>query len=203
MHAWVFFQADQRRVILHIIQRMSQEKTLLTLEQVNRMDFQQFTETFSGIIEQTPLVAATVWSYRPFNNLTTLHKAFTDFIQRDIYPEARCGIIRCYPDLAGKLTRSSQLSEESTREHKAAGLLELNDSERKELSSLNETYKNKFGFPFVICARENKKEAIFTGLKTRLGNSLADEEEQALKEITKIAWHRLNDVIINDRPSKI
>ena len=177
---------------------MSEEKSLLTMEQVNSMDVQQFTETFSTIIEQTPLVAATVWSYRPFNNLTTLHKAFADFIQRDIFPEARRGIIRCYPDLAGKLAQSSQLSEESTKEHKAAGLLELTDSERNELSSLNESYKKKYGFPFVICARENKKESIITGLKARLGSSLADEEQQALKEISKIAWYRLNDIVVSD-----
>ena len=59
----------------------------------------------------------------------------------------------------------------------------------------------RFGFPFVICARENKKEAIFAGLKVRLGNSLQDEEQQALEEIGKIAWYRLNDIVANDRSS--
>lgn len=180
---------------------MSEERKLLSLEELNRMDFQQFTETFGSVIEQTPLVAATVWSYRPFNDLASLHKAFTNFIQRNIFPEARAGIIRCYPDLAGKLAQTSQLSEESTREHKAAGLLELSDSERKELSSLNESYKKKFGFPFVVCARENKKESIFSGLRARLANSLSNEEELALKEISKIAWYRLNDIVVNDRSS--
>ena len=180
---------------------MSEGKKLLSLEEVNRMDFQQFTEIFGSVIEQTPLVAATVWSCRPFADLAILHKAFTDFIQRDIFPEARAGIIRCYPDLAGKLAQASRLSEESTREHKAAGLLELSDSERRELNSLNDGYKKRFGFPFVVCARENKKESIFAGLKARLGNSLQDEEQQALKEISKIAWHRLNDIVVSDGPS--
>jgi 2-oxo-4-hydroxy-4-carboxy-5-ureidoimidazoline decarboxylase len=178
---------------------MSARKKLLSLEEVNGMDFQQFSETFGSVIEQTPLVATTVWSCRPFQDLATLHKAFTDFIQKDIFPEARSGIIRCYPDLAGRLAQESQLSEESTREHKAAGLLELSDSEKRELNSLNERYKEKFGFPFVVCARENKKEAVFAGLRARLGNSLQEEEKQALKEICKIAWYRLNDVVINDR----
>lgn len=180
---------------------MSERKKLLSLEEVNRMDFQQFTETFGSVIEQTPLVAATVWSYRPFQDLAALHKAFANFIQRDIFPEARAGIIRCHPDLAGRLAQASQLSEASTREQKAAGLLELGDSERRELNSLNESYKKRFGFPFVICARENKKEAIFAGLKVRLGNSLQDEERQALEEIGKIAWYRLNDIVVNHRSS--
>lgn len=180
---------------------MADGKKRLSLEEVNGMDFQQFTETFGSVIEQTPLVAATVWSSRPFQDLPSLHKAFTDFIQRDIFREARAGIIRCHPDLAGRLAEANQLSEESTREQKAAGLLELSDSERRELNSLNESYKERFGFPFVVCARENKKESIFAGLTARLGNSLQDEEQQSLKEISKIAWHRLNDIVISDTPS--
>ena len=178
---------------------MAAERKKLSLEEVNGMDFQQFSETFGSVIEQTPLVAATVWSFRPFQDLATLHKAFSDFIQKDIFPEARAGIIRCHPDLAGRLAQTNQLSEASTREQKAAGLSELSDSEKRELNSLNERYKERFGFPFVVCARENKKEAIFAGLRARLGNSLQEEEQQALKEISKIAWYRLNDIVINDR----
>lgn len=174
---------------------MSMTDLQLTMQQVNRMGFQEFTATFSSIIEDTPLAAATIWSYRPYDSLSALHKAFADFIQVDLFPAARKGIIRCYPDLAGKIAQSNQLSMESTSEHKAAGLLELSDSEKEELTVLNERYKEKFGFPFVICARENKKAAIFAGLKARLLNVLAEEEEEALKEISKIAWYRLNEKV--------
>lgn len=170
----------------------------LSIEDVNGMDFQQFIETFASVIEHTRLVAATVWSYRPYANLQALHRAFANFIQTDLFPEARAGIIRCHPDLAGKLSQSRQLSKESTREQTAAGLLELTDSERKELTTLNERYKKKFGFPFVVCARENKKEAIFAGLRARLGNEVADEVQEAVREISKIAWYRLNDIVIGD-----
>ena len=171
----------------------------LTIQQVNRMGFQEFTEMFSSVIEHTPLAAATVWIYRPYDSLSALHKAFANFVQIDLSPAARTGIIRCYPDLAGKIAQSNQLSQESTREHKAAGLLELSDSEKEELTVLNERYKEKFGFPFVICARENKKEAIFAGLKARLVNALAEEEELALKEISKIAWYRLNEKVAGSK----
>ena len=170
----------------------------VTIQQVNRMNFQEFTETFSSIIECTPLAAATVWSYRPYSSVAALHEAFTNFIQTDLCPAAQAGIIRCYPDLAGKIAQSNQLSEESTREHEAAGLLQLSDSEKEELTTLNERYKEKFSFPFVICARENKKEAIVSGLKVRLENRAAEEEHIALKEINKIAWYRLNEKVDDD-----
>lgn len=175
---------------------MATRSQKIPLGRVNEMDFQEFTETFDSIIERTPLAAAAVWSQRPFESLLALHKAFSDFLRNHLSPTAAVGVIRCYPDLAGKLAESSQLSEESTREHEAAGLFGLSESEKRRLSSLNDRYKQKFNFPFVVCARENKVQSIFDGLEARLENAVADEERQALKEISKIAWHRLNDMIV-------
>lgn len=175
------------------------QKKQLTLAQVNEMDFQDFTEAFGSVIERTPLVAATVWSHRPYESLTALHRAFSDLIQADLPLKARVGIIRCYPDLAGKLAESDQLSEESTREHKAAGLLGISETEKRKMTSLNERYKEKFCFPFVVCARENKVESIITGLESRLKNALEDEQRGALEEISKIAWHRLKDIVADDQ----
>ena len=60
--------------------------------------------------------------------------------------------------------------------------------------SNNAAYKAKFGFPFVICARLNKKEAILNGLKLRLSHSREQEIQTALAEIFKIAELRLRDL---------
>jgi 2-oxo-4-hydroxy-4-carboxy-5-ureidoimidazoline decarboxylase len=59
----------------------------------------------------------------------------------------------------------------------------------------NADYQAKFGFPFVICARLNKKQAILAGFARRLQNSRAQEIETALEEIFKIAELRLRDLI--------
>jgi len=59
----------------------------------------------------------------------------------------------------------------------------------------NAAYKNQFGFPFVICARLNKKAAILHGFERRLKNSRAQEIKTALEEIFKIAELRLRDLI--------
>lgn len=56
-------------------------------------------------------------------------------------------------------------------------------------------YRDKFGFPFVICARENKKEAILAGLETRIENSSQVEIETGLKEVAKICRLRLADIV--------
>ena len=60
--------------------------------------------------------------------------------------------------------------------------------------SNNAAYKAKFGFPFIICARLNKKDAILNGFKVRLNNSREQEIQAALTEIFKIAELRLRDL---------
>lgn len=156
------------------------------------MQFQQFIETFGSVIERMPLAAARVWECRPFINLTELHQEFSKFIQT-LDDEAKISLIRCYTDLSGKLT--SNLSQDSILEREAAGLFNLTITESRQLYKLNEQYKERFGFPFVICSKENNKQMILERIKVRMLNDTATEVEQALNEITKIAWHRLNRII--------
>ena len=53
----------------------------------------------------------------------------------------------------------------------------------------------QFGFPFVICARENKKEAILAAFPRRLRHTRAREVDVAIEEICKIAHLRLLDAV--------
>jgi OHCU decarboxylase len=94
--------------------------------------------------------------------------------------------------LAGQLTR------ESTREQASAGLNKLSAEEIALFQKSNADYQAKFGFPFVLCARLNKKDAILRGFETRLKNSREQEIRAALAEIFKIAELRLRDLILLD-----
>ena len=165
-------------------------KMAISLEEVNGLDYPDFISRFSFVIEHGTLAAATVWGSRPFLSLKAFHEAFHHFLF-SLSSEAREGVVRCYPDLAGRLAEEDMLTKESLSEHKAAGLLELTEEERRELGDLNSRYKRKFSFPFVICARENKKEAILKGIRARLENAHGVELENALNEISKIAHHRI------------
>ncbi len=90
--------------------------------------------------------------------------------------------------MAGTLTR------ESTGEQASAGLNALSPAEIALFQKQNTAYREKFGFPFVICARLNKKEAILAGFERRLKNSPTQEIRAALEEIFKIAELRLRDI---------
>ena len=103
-----------------------------------------------------------------------------------------------YPDLAGRLAKSGQLGVESTQEHSAAKLDQMTSDEKIEMANLNQNYKDKFGFPFIICVRLNKKEAIFGGLRTRLHNDRDQELQNGIKEVLKITELRIRDLIFDD-----
>jgi 2-oxo-4-hydroxy-4-carboxy--5-ureidoimidazoline (OHCU) decarboxylase len=71
----------------------------------------------------------------------------------------------------------------------------LSTEEAALFDKYNREYRERFGFPFVICARQNKKEAMLAGFERRLKNSPVQEIEAALAEILKIAELRLYDLI--------
>jgi 2-oxo-4-hydroxy-4-carboxy--5-ureidoimidazoline (OHCU) decarboxylase len=60
-------------------------------------------------------------------------------------------------------------------------------------------YRGKFGFPFVICARQNKKEAILKGIVERLEHSAAEELNIGIEEVKKICLLRLLSIVIDDK----
>jgi OHCU decarboxylase len=105
--------------------------------------------------------------------------------------EAQLALIREHPDLVGRAV----LTTESKGEQAAAGLMNLTPPEASLFDRYNREYRARFGFPFVICARLNKKDAILAAFPTRLQNSPEDERATALGEIFKIARLRLADLI--------
>ena len=165
-----------------------------SLETVNGMDYPEFISVFGSVIEHGSQAAAFVWGARPFPDTSSIHTAFTKFLHT-LDPSSQKRLVGCYPDLAGKLAEEERLTKESTLEHRAAGLLDLTDSEKSELSLLNANYKDKFGFPFVVCARENKKETIRRELSRRMANTTEDELKVAIKEIIKIASYRIESLV--------
>ena len=52
----------------------------MDIEKVNSMGFGEFVDVFGNVIERCPLIAAAVWSKRPFSGLGDLEKHFFAFI---------------------------------------------------------------------------------------------------------------------------
>jgi 2-oxo-4-hydroxy-4-carboxy-5-ureidoimidazoline decarboxylase len=63
------------------------------------------------------------------------------------------------------------------------------------LAAMNRTYRDRFGFPFIICARQNSREAVFGTLRARLHNDRAQELQISLAQIGEIARLRVMDIL--------
>jgi len=104
-------------------------------------------------------------------------------------------LICAHPDLVGRAALAGGLTPAPKREQASAGLDKLTSEEVSKFEELNSAYRSRFGYPFIICVRENKKEAILSGFSTRLTNSREAEVEKALEETGKIARLRLEELI--------
>ena len=63
------------------------------------------------------------------------------------------------------------------------------------MRELNARYLERFGFPFVICARQNRKDAIIGTPRARLANTREQEIANAIAQIGEIARLRLLDLL--------
>lgn len=168
----------------------------MTLSEINQLAENDFVRVVGPVFEHSPWIAAEAWAQRPFVSVEKLHAALCETVT-SAGEEKQLALVRAHPDLVGRAALAGTLTRESTGEQAAAGLNKLSPEEITLFQKQNAAYKEKFGFPFVICARLNKKEAILAGFEQRLKNSRATEIKTALEEIFKIADLRLRDLIHN------
>jgi 2-oxo-4-hydroxy-4-carboxy-5-ureidoimidazoline decarboxylase len=153
-----------------------------------------FVAALGHLFEHSPWVADETFDRRPFRDAAHLHAALCETLQR-ASPERQLALINAHPDLAGRLARLGQLTAASAQEQAGAGLDRLSADELAAFQKLNDDYRARFGFPFIICARLNAKDTIMAAMRERIKNSPAAEHAAALAEIEKIARLRLNDVL--------
>ena len=158
---------------------------------VNNLSSDDFVKTFGNVVEMTPSCAVGVCPERPFASFDNFVAAMCQFID-DLPKDGRTEILRNHPDLADRL---ESLTPESQREQTQAGITTLSTEEIQQLKHYNKLYKEKFGFPFVICARLNNKDAILAGIKTRMNNDGDQELKCGIEEVKKIMLLRLKDIV--------
>ncbi len=165
----------------------------IAVDELNRLDRAEFTRAVGPVFECSPWIAEAAWAQLPFANVEQLHESLCKIV-REAGDENQLALIRAHPDLVGRAALAGTLTRESTGEQASAGLNNLSPEETELFQKQNAAYREKFGFPFVICARLNKKQAILDGFERRLKNSREEEIRAALDEIFKIAELRLRDL---------
>ncbi len=165
-----------------------------SLAEINALDRDAFVAALGPLFEHSPWVAQGAYGKGPFRDADGLHAALCKAML-GAPAQQQLALVRAHPDLAGRLAKAGELTAASAREQSAAGLDRLSPAEASEIERLNGAYKERFGFPFVICARLNAKGAILEAMRLRLRNTPDAELSTALAEIAKIARLRLNEAL--------
>lgn len=162
-----------------------------SIAQLNKANQAAFTNALRHLFERSSWVAEETWAKRPFRDVEHLYAELCATM-RGASPERQAALIRAHPDLASRL---GKLTPESAREQASAGLDAISPKELAAFQKLNDAYKARFGFPFIICARLHARAAILKAMQSRLPNPIAEEFDTALAEIEKIARLRLDDIL--------
>lgn len=166
----------------------------LHIDEINRRGEAEFVSLLGGIFEHSPWVPELVYGKRPFNNRQHLHREMAAAMRQA--PEAqRMALLCSHPELAGKEAESGDLTDASEREQAGAGLNQCSADELLQIKSLNQAYRERFEFPFIIAVTGLDKYQIIAAMQQRLGNSIDDEFETALGEVEKIARIRIDALI--------
>ncbi len=163
---------------------------MLNLAELNALSRDELARVVGPVFEHSRWIAERAAERGPFRSVDELHQALCAVVAEST-AEDKLRLIRAHPDLVG----NAVLTAESSGEQRAAGLTSLTPEEIRRFREYNSQYRERFGFPFVICARLNQKEAILSAFLKRLEHPREKEIETALAEIYKIAELRLRDLV--------
>ncbi|KAI4462516.1 2-oxo-4-hydroxy-4-carboxy-5-ureidoimidazoline decarboxylase-related [Holotrichia oblita] len=192
----------------------------LSIDEVNKLTSDLFIKIFGNVVEHYSNAAIGILKCKPFSCAEDISMAINHYLDLlsdagmiifriyclylncrrvfyrfCIYVLEKTKVLQLHPDLAGKLAEKGELTNESVEEQKSAGLDVITPENKHKLNSLNEEYKKKFSFPFVICARENKIQKILSSIEMRLHNEHHQELSTGIEEVKKISKLRIYEIV--------
>ena len=161
----------------------------MTIAELNERDRTTFVHALGWVFEDSPWVAERAWARRPFSSLDHLHQAMLDVVQHATESE-QMALLRAHPDLGTR----ARISDASTDEQRGAGLDKLTTDEYERLQRLNADYRRRFGFPFLFAVKESTTHDVLRALEARVRRAPVEELAEALRQVSRIARFRLEDV---------
>lgn len=159
----------------------------MTLDEINALPPGLFAARYGGLFEHSPWVAERAAARRPFPDLADGLAGTVEALDA----EDQLRLIRAHPELAGKAALARELTPASAAEQGSAGLDRLSEEEFGRFHALNEAYRQRFGFPFVICVRRTDKAGVLAAMERRLSNTREEEVAASAREIGHIVRLRL------------
>ncbi len=157
---------------------------------------EEFVTVFADIYEHSPWVAEKAFDLGrddSINDIDGLHQRMADLLLSASHA-TQLALINAHPDLAGKAAVRGELTASSTSEQAGAGIHACTAEEFARFTELNDAYKAKFGFPFIMAVKGSNRHQILAAFEERIHNSPEQEFACALAEINKIALFRLQQL---------
>ena len=169
------------------------ERAVLVGRKVEANDRERFLAAYGPLFDHSPWVAERVWDKRPFADAKVLHCAFLRVIA-EATREERLALARAHPELADKVAMAKGLTASSSREQASAGLDRLSPADYATFHALNRAYRDKHGFPFIICVKLNDRASILAAMRARCDRESDAELDEAMTQIGLISRLRLADL---------
>lgn len=161
------------------------------------MTREAFLARFGGVYEHSPWIAEAAYrrGLTPAEDAPAgLTAAFAEVLAA-ADDDSKLALIRAHPDLAGRAAIAGDLTDASRSEQAGAGLDRCTPEEFRRFHALNEAYKQKFGFPFILAVAGKTRHDILAAFEARIGNDRETELRTALGEINRIALFRLERML--------
>jgi len=159
------------------------------INKINKLSKSEFIKVFANIFENAGWIAEELYNQKPFDNFEALSSKMLNIFEATTR-EKQLKILNAHPDLANKI-KISLLTPDSLKEQTSAGLDRCTEEEFDEFKHLNEQYKKKFGFPFILAVKGKNKNEILDNFKKRISFDPTTELDQAIKQVKQIASLRL------------
>ena len=170
---------------------------LVTLDEVNAMSEEGFAATFGDLVQGAPWALAAARSEQPFVDAYALRGAFQDALLT-ASPDEQLQLLRSFPDL-GSADDDAHVA--YARDHTDQGVGILGAEDYDDLVELTTAYRERFGFPLVVSARDvDLYQKVISGGWSKMANSAAAEKAAALIEVSKIMNHRFDEKVADANP---
>ncbi|MBA1200910.1 2-oxo-4-hydroxy-4-carboxy-5-ureidoimidazoline decarboxylase [Pseudomonas capeferrum] len=157
------------------------------------LDRATFVRTFGDIYEHSSWVAEKAFDLGQLHELDeveALQQRMSDILLSAGHAE-QLALINAHPDLAGKAAIQGELTQSSTDEQAGAGIHQCTAEEFARFTALNDAYKAKFQFPFIMAVKGSNRHQILAAFEKRIHNDVDAEFKEALAQINLIALFRL------------
>jgi OHCU decarboxylase len=161
----------------------------------SQLDPVTFVARFGDVFEHSPWIAegaVRAGLNASHDSAEGLHRVMVAVLHA-ASPEQHMALIKAHPDLAGRLALAKQLTADSSAEQASAGLDTLSTDELARFTALNDAYRIRFGFPFIMAVKGRSKTDILMAFERRLSHDANTEIATALLEIERIALLRLKE----------